>query len=65
MAFSFFLFTPLHGTLSDQIHDLDFEGKRLALDMLNIMVWLGGDNIEITGTIDTAMVNVDRCTVAQ
>jgi uncharacterized protein YhaN len=30
---------------------LDFETKRLALDMLNIKVWLDGYNVEITGTI--------------
>jgi hypothetical protein len=26
--------------------------KRLALDMLDITVWLDGENVEITGTID-------------
>ena len=34
------------------IKSLDFEGKRLALDMLGITVWLDGDGIEVTGTID-------------
>ena len=34
------------------IKSLDFEGKRLALDMLGITVWLDGDSIEVTGTID-------------
>jgi len=30
---------------------LDFETKRMVLDMLNIKVWLDGDNVEITGVI--------------
>ena len=30
---------------------LDFEAKRLALDMLNVKVWLDGDSVEITGAI--------------
>jgi len=34
------------------IATLDFEGKRQALDMLNITVWLDGETVEITGTID-------------
>lgn len=39
--------------IQDQITELDFEGKRLALDMLNTTVWLDGENVEITGAIDT------------
>ncbi len=39
-----------------RLPDLDFEGKRLALDMLGIMVWLDGESVEITGTIDTSIV---------
>ncbi|MFC1910960.1 recombinase family protein [Chloroflexota bacterium] len=35
-----------------QLPNLDFEGKRIALDMLNIMVYLDGGNVEITGTIN-------------
>jgi len=31
---------------------LDFEGKRLALDMLGITVWLDGDSVEVNGTVD-------------
>ena len=31
---------------------LDFEGKRLALDMLGITVWLDGEAVEIAGTLD-------------
>jgi hypothetical protein len=30
---------------------LDFDMKRLALDMLNIKVWLDNSSVEITGTI--------------
>ncbi len=30
---------------------LDFDMKRLALDMLNIKIWIDGSNVEITGTI--------------
>jgi hypothetical protein len=36
--------------------DLDFEGKRLALDMLGITVYLDGENVEVTGTIDPGIV---------
>jgi len=32
--------------------ELDFEGNRLALDMLGITVWLDRESIEVTGTID-------------
>ena len=31
---------------------LDFEGKRLALDMLGITVWLDGESVEVTGVIE-------------
>jgi hypothetical protein len=34
------------------ITELDYEGKRLALDMLDIKVWLDGSDVEITGAID-------------
>ena len=34
-----------------RIATLDFEGKRQVLDMLNIIVWLDGETIEITGVI--------------
>ncbi len=30
---------------------LDFEGKRLALDMLDITIWLDGENVEVTGVM--------------
>ena len=38
--------------MQKRLPELDFEGKRLALDMLGITVWLDKDNIEITGMID-------------
>ncbi len=34
-----------------KLTDLDFDMKRLALDMLNIKIWVDGSNVEITGTI--------------
>ena len=38
--------------MQSYIANLDFEGKRLALDMLGITVWLDGQIVEITGIID-------------
>jgi hypothetical protein len=29
----------------------DFETKRMALEMLDIKVWIDGDNVEVTGVI--------------
>ena len=37
--------------LRQKLATLDFETKRLALDMLNIKVWLDGNSVEITGVI--------------
>ena len=48
------------GRIQAGIATLDFEGKRLALDMLNITVWLDGENIEITGIIEPEKA-VARC----
>ena len=31
---------------------MDFDGKRLALEALDIAVWIDGENIEVAGTID-------------
>ncbi|MFH1016243.1 MAG: hypothetical protein V1771_04515 [Chloroflexota bacterium] len=46
-----------------RLPQLDFEGKRLALDMLGITVWLDGENVEVTGTIDPETdLQVVRCT---
>ncbi|MFC1873367.1 hypothetical protein ACFLW3_00950 [Chloroflexota bacterium] len=38
--------------MQDKLPNLDFEGKRLALDMLGITIWLDGENVEVTRTID-------------
>jgi site-specific DNA recombinase len=38
--------------MQDKLPNLDFEGKRLALDMLDITVWIDGETAEITGTVD-------------
>ena len=35
----------------EKLTDLDFDMKRLALEMLNIKIWIDGSNVEITGTI--------------
>ena len=37
--------------VQEKLTTLDFDMKRLALDMLNIKVWLHGSSVEITGTI--------------
>jgi len=37
--------------MRQKLTTLDYETKRMALDMLNIKVWLDGDNVEITGTL--------------
>ncbi|MFH1647147.1 MAG: recombinase family protein, partial [Chloroflexota bacterium] len=44
--------------MQKRLPELDFEGKRLALDMLGITVWLDGESIEVTGTIDPESVIV-------
>ena len=38
--------------IQGHLSTLDYESKRLVLDMLGITVWLDNDSIEITGTID-------------
>ena len=35
----------------EKLTDLNFDMKCLAMDMLNIKVWIDGLNVEITGTI--------------
>lgn len=35
----------------EKLTDLSFDMKRLALDMLNIKIWVDGLNVEITGNI--------------
>jgi len=42
--------------MQGRISKVDFEGKRLALDMLSITVWIDGENVEVTGTIDPGFV---------
>jgi len=42
--------------MQNKLPDLDLEGKRLALDMLGITVYLDAENVEITGTIDSGIV---------
>jgi len=37
--------------MRQKLTTLDYETKRLALEMLNIKVWLDGHNIEVTGTL--------------
>ena len=37
--------------IRQKITTLNYETKRLVLDMLNIKVWIDGYNVEITGTI--------------
>ena len=38
--------------MQNKLPDLDYEGKQLALEMLDITVWLDNDTIEITGSIE-------------
>ncbi|MFC1916974.1 zinc ribbon domain-containing protein, partial [Chloroflexota bacterium] len=38
--------------IQDKLPNLDFEGKRLALDMLGIKVYLNDQDVEITGVIE-------------
>ena len=47
--------------MQGQLSNLDLEGKRLALGMLGITVYLDGESVKITGTIpieDSAIVYV-------
>jgi len=37
--------------IQSRISNLNFEGKRMALDMLDIKVWLDGASVEITGVL--------------
>jgi len=37
--------------IRQKLSTLDFETMRLVLDMLNIKVWIDGENVEITGTL--------------
>jgi len=42
--------------IQKRLPELDFEGKRLALDMLDITVYLDNENVEIKGIINTGIV---------
>ncbi len=48
--------------IQDKLPNLDFEGKRLVLDMLGITAWLDDDNVEVTGTIEPEKVSVTETT---
>ena len=37
--------------VQEKLTTLDFDMKRLALDMLNIKVWIDGQSVEVTGSI--------------
>lgn len=41
--------------IQDKLPSLDFEGKRLALEWLNITVWIDGENVNVTGVIEPEM----------
>ncbi|MFC2035986.1 hypothetical protein ACFLUJ_07715 [Chloroflexota bacterium] len=36
-------------TMRERLSILDFEGKRLVLDMLGVTAWIDGENEEVTG----------------
>jgi hypothetical protein len=42
--------------IQHHLKDLDNEGKRLALNMLGITIWLDGKTVEITGKLDPGIV---------
>ena len=37
--------------MRQKLSTLDYETKRMALDMLSIKVWIDGHSVEITGTL--------------
>ena len=37
--------------IRERLSALDFETKRMALEMLDIKVWIDGDNVEVTGVV--------------
>jgi hypothetical protein len=37
--------------IRERLSALDFETKRVALEMLDIKVWIDGDNVEVTGVV--------------
>jgi hypothetical protein len=50
--------------MQGQLSELDFECKRLALDMLGITVWLDGESVEVIGTINPEIMGVTLTTPA-
>ena len=44
--------------IREKLTTLDFDMKRLALDMLNIKVWLDGQNVEIAGTMPVSDTHI-------
>ena len=42
--------------MQNKLPNLDYEGKRLALDILNITVWIDGEKVNITGAVDPEVV---------
>jgi len=60
----YYLLPKLEGFIRDiqgKLPNLDFEGKRLALDMLGITVWLDGESVEVTDVIEPEVYQL-RCT---
>ncbi len=50
--------------MRQKLTTLDYETKRIALDMLGIKVWIDGHNVEITGTLpitDDVIVTTQSC----
>ena len=50
--------------MQDKLPTLDYDGKRLALEMLGVTVWLDGENVEVTGAIEPELY-VSRCPTDQ
>lgn len=42
--------------MQDKLPNLKYKGKRYALNMLNIIVFIDGEKMEITGTINPEVV---------
>ena len=51
-------------TVQDNLSNLDFESKLLALDMLDITVWLDGENVDMTGHISPEDTKIEGCIVS-
>ncbi len=49
--------------MQKRLPELDFEDKRHTLDMLGITVWLDGESVEVTGTLDpeSSLQTMSRC----